>query len=98
MISIIVILILAGACTYFIYRAYTIAGVLADTEEYVIELEDMNEYMYNQIKNSYDEMKKIDYKGSFESDDEAGSTFNMLKEVIDNLEKEFNWPKEKEVK
>ena len=98
MISIIVILILAGACTYFIYRAYTIAGVLADTEEYIIELEDMNEYMYNQIKNSYDEMKQIDYKGSFESDDEAGSTFNMLKEVIDNLEKEFNGPKEKEVK
>ena len=98
MISIIVILILAGACTYFIYRAYTIAGVLADTEEYVIELEDMNEYMYNQIKNSYDEMKQIDYKGSFESDDEAGSTFNMLKEVIDNLEKEFNGPKEKEAK
>ena len=98
MISIIVILILAGACTYFIYRAYTIAGVLADTEEYVIELEDMNEYMYNEIKNSYDEMKKIDYKGSFESDDEAGTTFTILKEVIDNLEKEFNGPKEKEVK
>ena len=98
MISIIVILILSGICTYFIYRAYTIAGVLADTEEYVIELEDMNDYMYNQIKNSYDEMKKIDYKGSFESDDEAGSTFNMLKEVIDNLEKEFNGPKEKKVK
>jgi len=97
MISIIVILILAGACTYFIYRAYTIAGVLADTEEYIIELEDMNEYMYNQIKNSYDEMKQIDYKGSFESDDEAGSTFNMLKEVIDNLEKELNGTKEKEV-
>jgi len=98
MISIIVILILAGLCTYFIYRAYVIAGVLADTEEYISELEDMNDYMYNQIKKSYDEMKKIDYKGSFESDDEAGSTFNMLKEVIDNLEKEFNGPKEKEVK
>jgi len=98
MISIIVILILSGACTYFIYRAYTIAGVLADTEDYIIELENMNEYMYNQIKNSYNEMKKIDYRGSFESDDEAGSTFNILKEVIDNLEKEFNGPKEKEVK
>mgnify|MGYP001188061640 CR=1 FL=1 len=97
MISIIVILLLAGTCTYFIYRAYTIAGVLADAEEYVIELEDMNQYMYDQIKNSYDEMKKIDYKGSFESDDEAGTTFTILKEVIDNLEKELNGTKEKEV-
>ena len=98
MISIIVILILAGLCTYFIYRAYVIAGVLADTEEYISELEDMNDYMYNQIKKSYDEMKKIDYKGSFESDDEAGTTFTILKEVVDNLEKEFNGTKEEKVK
>ena len=98
MISIIVIILLAGACTYFIYRAYTIAGVLADTEEYVVELEDMTSYMYDQINNSYNEMKEIDYKGSFESDDEAGSTFKILKEVVDNLEKEFNGKKKEEVK
>ena len=98
MISIIVILILAGACTYFIYRAYTIAGVLADTEEYVIELEDMTQYMYNQIKYSHEQMKKIDYKGSFEADDETGTTFQMLKDVVNNLEKEFNGPKKEEIK
>ena len=98
MISIIVIILLAGACTYFIYRAYTIAGVLADTEEYTKELEDMTQYMYNQIKNSYNEMQKIDHKGSFESDDEAGTTFEFLKNVITNLENEFNGEKEEKVK
>ena len=98
MIEIIIIVLLSAICSYFIYRAYILAGVLADQEDYINELEDMNEYMYNQIKNSYEEMKKIDYKGSFESDDEAGTTFTILKEVIDNLEKEFNGPKEKEVK
>ena len=90
MIEIIIIVLLSAICSYFIYRAYVLAGVLADQEEYMKELEDMNEYMYNQIKNSYEEMKKIDYKGSFEADDEAGTTFELLKNVIKNLEKEFN--------
>ena len=30
------------------------------------------------------------HKGAFESDDEAGTTFTLLQEVIQNLEKEFN--------
>ena len=90
MIEIIVIVLLSAICSYFIYRAYILAGLTADQEEYIKQLEDMSTYMYNQIKNSYDEMNKIDYKGSFESDDEAGTTFNLLKNVIKNLEKEFN--------
>ena len=58
----------------------------------------MSQYMYDQIKNSYDEMKKIDHKGAFESDDEAGTTFEFLKNVITNLENEFNGEKEEKVK
>jgi hypothetical protein len=90
MIEIILLILTTGAAVYFFYRAYTIAGVLADTEDYIKELEDMSQYMYDQIKESYNEMKKIDHKGAFEEDDEAGTTFSMLKNVINNLEKEFN--------
>jgi len=35
-------------------------------------------------------MKRIDHKGSFAEDDEAGTTFTLLKDVVINLEKEFN--------
>ena len=31
-------------------------------------------------------MKEIDTLGAFESDDETGTTFTMLKEEIDNLD------------
>ena len=31
-------------------------------------------------------MKEIDTLGAFESDDEVGSTFDMLKEEINNLD------------
>ena len=81
-----------------IYRAYILAGVYSDLEEYTKELEDMSQYMYTQINESYKAMKEIDRLGAFEKDDEAGTTFSMLKDVIDNLEKEFNGKKKEEVK
>ena len=97
MIEIGIILLLSGVCSYFIYRAYTIAGVLTDQQEYIKELEDMSTYMYDQINNSLKKMNEIDYKGAFEADDETGTTFGLLKDVIKNLEKEFN-AEEKESK
>jgi hypothetical protein len=90
MIEIIFLILLSAGNIYFIWRAFTLANVTADQEEYIKELEDMSQYMYDQIKESYNEMKKIDHKGAFAEDDEAGTTFTMLKNVITNLEKEFN--------
>jgi hypothetical protein len=96
MIEIIFLILLSAGNIYFIWRAFTLANVTADQEEYIKELEDMSQYMYDQIKESYNEMKKIDHKGAFESDDEAGTTFEFLKNVIINLEDEFNAEKKKE--
>ena len=90
MIEIIFLILLSAGNIYFIWRAFTLANVTADQEEYIQELEDMSQYMYNQINDTYNEMKKIDHKGAFAEDDEAGTTFTMLKNVVTNLEKEFN--------
>jgi len=75
---------------YFIRRAYILAGVLADAEEYIKDVEDLSTYMYRQIDASYEEMKRVDHLGAFHEDDESGTTFAMLKDVIENLHKEFN--------
>ena len=90
MIEIVLLILLSGTLSYFVYRAYILAGTVADQEEYIQELEDMSQYMYDQIKESYNQMKRIDHKGSFAEDDEAGTTFKLLKDVVINLEKEFN--------
>ena len=90
MIEIIITILLAGVSTYFIYRAYNMAGVIADQEEYIKDLEEMSTYMYRQINNSFNEIKRIDSKGYFESDDETGTVFEQLKQVVNNLQKEFN--------
>ena len=92
------VVLLSAAVSYFIYRAYILAGVFSDLEEYTKELEDMTQYMYTQINESFKSMKEIDRLGAFEKDDEAGTTFAMLKDVIDNLEEEFNGKKKEKVK
>lgn len=86
--SILFISIIVNA--YFIYRAYKLAGDLADAQEYIGELELTNEYMYDRIVNSYDAMKNIDRLGAFEKDDEAGTTFEMLRQVITDLKTDFD--------
>ena len=85
MIEIILLVLTTGAAVYFFYRAYTIAGVVADTEDYIKELENMNTYMYTQIKESVEKMQEIDYKGSFEADDEIGVVFQSIKEAVDEI-------------
>ena len=91
---IILCIIFAGVAGYMSYRAYILAGLLADIEEYYIDVEKTNVYMYEQIQKAYKTMKQIDSIGAFENEDEAGTTFQMLKQVIDELKGEFNGSEE----
>jgi hypothetical protein len=79
-----------GAAVYFSYRAYILAGVLADTDDLFESIQQTNEYMYSRIQQSYDAMQQIDRIGAFEKDDEAGTTFALLKQVIEELKEEFD--------
>ena len=82
--------LLFAAIVYCGYRAYYLAGMLAEAQEYIEELEITNEYMYSRIEKSYDAMKQIDRLGAFESEDEAGTTFSLLNEVVTELKEEFD--------
>ena len=82
--------LLFAAIVYCGYRAYYLAGMLAVAQEYIEELEMTNEYMYSRISQSYDVMQEIDRLGAFEAEDEAGTTFQMLKETITELKDVFN--------
>lgn len=75
---------------YMGYRAYYLAGRLADAQEYIEELEVTNTYMFGKIEESYNTMQEIDRLGSFEAEDEAGTTFQMLKETITELKDLFD--------
>jgi hypothetical protein len=96
---ILIIICILNLCVagYFFYRAYVLAGLLADAEEYNIQVEQLTNYMYRSINNAYDEMKRIDRIGAFEADDESGTTFKLLLQVIEDLQEEFDGtPQEEE--
>ena len=93
---IIISTLLTCICTYFIYRAYILAGLIADQQDYVEEIEQLTNILYLSISNAYEHMKRIDTLGAFESDDESGTTFQLLKQVLDDLNEEFNGPETQE--
>ncbi len=85
-----------GTTAYFAYRAYILAGLLTDSEDDFESITNSNQYMYSKILATYDAMKQIDRLGAFEKDDEAGTTFEMLQQVITELKEEFDAPEEEE--
>tara|TARA_R110000796_G_scaffold232693_1_gene351125 strand:+ start:41 stop:337 length:297 start_codon:yes stop_codon:yes gene_type:complete len=85
-----------GLTIYFSYRAFVLAGLLTDQEEYYEQVRQTNEFMYMRITQSYEQMQNIDRIGAFEEDDESGTTFALLKQVIDDLKEEFDAEEKKE--
>jgi hypothetical protein len=81
---------LLGGLIYAGFRAYYLAGLLADAQEYIEDLETTNVYMYSKIGESYKNMQNIDRLGAFEAEDEAGTTFALLKETITELKDIFD--------
>ena len=84
------ILLLTALCSYLGWRVWFLAGSLAEAQEFIELLEGTNEYMYSRIEQSYNAMKQIDRLGAFESEDEAGTTFQLLNEVITELKEDFD--------
>lgn len=87
---IVLIVLLLSGIGYTSYRIWYLAGVLAEAQEYIEELEVTNRYMYSKISESYDIMQNIDRLGAFEKDDEAGTTFQLLTQVIQELKEQFD--------
>ena len=46
------------------------------------ELDESNYSVYNSLETMLEEMRQIDIRGSFESDDEVGVVFKELKDII----------------
>ena len=71
-----------------------ILGLFVLTEGYIIwnltrkteMLETWVEDFTQTIDTVQSDLKKIDYKGSFESDDETGIIFEQIKETVNQLE------------
>ena len=80
------ILIIIILTIFLAAAGYAIYNLLIKLERYE-DVIDMNTKTYIQILNA---MKEIDSTGAFESDDEVGSTFQDLKNLIASNQKILN--------
>ena len=90
MIAGLLIVILTLLSIYLGHRIWYLAGTLAEAQEYIEGLESTNQFMYERIAQSYTAMQAIDRLGAFEKDDEAGTTFQLLSQVVEELKEQFD--------
>jgi hypothetical protein len=74
---ILIVLLLAALITCII-GINKLAIKIDAYEEYIGQLKD-------RFNIAYEVMKQSDIRGSFESDDEVGSAFQIMKQAVDNL-------------
>ena len=68
---------------FFIWRG---TQLVKQIENISIEMIDMNDDVSTTLEKMLEEMKEIDIRGSFESDDEVGVVFNELKDIIEKYQ------------
>jgi hypothetical protein len=68
------------------YRGYKLVEQIERYQQAYSELEDDVDTILTQM---LDEMREIDIRGSFESDDEVGVVFKELKDVIEKYKNNF---------
>lgn len=82
--TIYILYIIIGTLTlsniFFIYRGTQLIRQVEDT---INEMDVQNEITINTLEKMLEEMRQIDIRGSFESDDEVGVVFTELKDIIE---------------
>jgi len=67
----------------------TLRGIslVSQLEQAQTEYYELNGYTLDRLELMLEEMRAIDIRGSFESDDEVGTVFTELKDVIEKYKK-----------
>ena len=58
-------------------------SLVSEIEQSQTDYYELNEYTLDRLESMLSEMRAIDLKGSFESDDEVGTVFTELKDIIE---------------
>ena len=82
--TIYILYIIIGTLTlsniFFIYRG---TQLIRQVEDAINEMDVQNEITISTLEKMLEEMRQIDIRGSFESDDEVGVVFTELKDIIE---------------
>jgi|TARA_R100000278_G_scaffold121327_2_gene104977 hypothetical protein len=86
MTEIIVISVLSLSSIVFGFTTWNLLRKNEATEDVVEEQEELIANIASRIDDSMKKMKQLDTRGAFEADDETGTVFKQLYEVIEKLE------------
>ena len=86
MTEIIVISVLSVSTVVLAFTTWNLLRKNEATEDVIEEQEELIANIASRIDNSMEKMKDLDTKGAFEADDETGTVFKQLYEVIEKLE------------
>lgn len=67
-----------------------VRNLLKQNEQLEDDLVDTIDGVVNTINDANDKMERADIRGSFASDDEVGTVFTELKEIVKELNEKFN--------
>jgi hypothetical protein len=85
--TIYILYIIIGVLTlsniFFIYRG---TQLVRQVEDAINQTDNVTEETMEALQRMNDEMKQIDIRGSFESDDEVGVVFKELKGIIEKYQ------------
>lgn len=79
----IIIGVLTISNIFFIWRG---TQLIKQFENVSIQMIDMNDDVNTTLEKMLEEMRQIDIRGSFESDDEVGVVFTELKDIIEKYQ------------
>ena len=74
------IIVSVGLNIVLMLRGISLVSQLEQTQT---EYYQLNAYTLDELESMLETMRAIDIRGSFESDDEVGSTFTQLKDIIE---------------
>lgn len=65
--------------------SYNVRNLLLQNEQLEDTLVETLQDIQQKIETAYQSMQDADIRGSFESDDEVGSAFTEIKDIVENL-------------
>jgi predicted PurR-regulated permease PerM len=86
-ILIIIISVLILLCIFLVIRGISLVSQNESLRNILIEYIDREEESKKNLNIMLEQMREIDIKGSFESDDEVGVVFSQLKNLIEEYNK-----------
>jgi hypothetical protein len=78
-------ILLGVSLVIIITLGVAVRNLLLQNEQLEDTLVETIKELREKIENAYEDIQKADIRGSFEADDEVGSVFTTLKDIITNL-------------